>query len=114
MDKTNETNTGMENCNKTCPACERHKNTPRSRETIHQLQNRLNRIIGQLNGTKNMLDENRYCGDVLVQLSAAQSALKSVAQIILKEHMKTCVVEEIEKGNTEIIDEAIDLIDRLK
>ena len=114
MNKNTETNTGMENCDQTCPACARHKNTPRSKETVHRLQSRLNRIIGQLNGTKNMLDENRYCGDILMQLSAAQSALKSVAEIILKEHMKTCVVEEIEKGNTDVIDEAVDLIDRLK
>ena len=98
----------------TCPACARHKNTPRSEETVHQLQNRLNRVIGQLNGTKNMLDDNRYCGDILVQIAAAQSALKSVAQIILTEHMKTCVVDDIKAGNTEVIDEAIDLINRLK
>ena len=102
------------NCDQTCPACARHKNTPRGEKTVHQLKSRLNRVIGQLNGTKNMLDDNRYCGDILVQISAAESALKSIAQIILKEHMKTCVVEEIEKGNLEVIDEAVDLIDRLK
>ena len=114
MDKNMERNTVAEETGGTCPACARHKNTPRSEETLRQLQSRLNRIIGQLNGTKNMLEENRYCGDILVQISAAESALKSVSQIILKEHMKTCVVEEIEKGNLDVIDEAVDLIDRLK
>lgn len=114
MDKNFEKNDFTASSGKSCPACEKHKNTPRGEETIRQLQSRLNRIIGQLNGTKNMLDDNRYCGDILVQLSAAQSALKSVAQIILKEHMKTCVVEEIQKGNTDVIDEAVDLIDRMK
>lgn len=90
-------------------AC-RHKHTPRSEELQKDVQKRLNRVIGQLGGVKAMLDDNRYCGDVLTQLAAAQSALQKVSGILLKEHLETCVVEQIQEGHTETIDEVIDLI----
>src|SRR5574344_2132383 len=95
-------------------ACCRHKKMPRDEQTVKQLQNRLNRMTGQLNGIKTMLDENRYCGDVLMQVAAVESALQSFSYIILKNHLETCVADEIKNGNTEIIDEAVDLIRKLK
>ncbi len=91
-----------------------YKNTPRNEETSRQLHNRLNRITGQLNGIQKMLDDNRYCGDILTQIAAVESALQSVGYIILQEHMETCMIEEIKKGNTEIISEAVELIKKLK
>ncbi len=94
--------------------CEQYKNTPRNDQDLKALKNRLSRIIGQLGGIQKMLDDNRYCGDILIQLSAVQSALKNVGYIILSEHMKTCMVEQIEQGNTDIIDEAVELIKKLK
>lgn len=94
--------------NKSCTCHE--KNTPRSEEMQKDLQKRLNRAIGQLNGVKAMIDDNRYCGDVLIQLAAAQSAIKSVSTSILHNHLETCVVEEIQEGNTEIIDEVMQLV----
>ncbi len=103
----------MSNENNFCDCCH-HKNTPRDEETLRQLHNRLNRIIGQLGGIKNMLDDNRYCGDILTQVSAVESALQNFGYIILQNHMATCVVEEIQKGNTEILDEAVELIKKLK
>ena len=90
--------------------CCRHKDTPRDDELQRSLQNRLNRMVGQLNGIKGMIDDNRYCGDVLMQLSAAESAVHSISAILLQNHLETCVVEQIEQGNTEIIDEAMQLI----
>lgn len=96
-----------------CPAC-RHKHTPRSEESLRALQNRLSRIIGQLNGIKNMLDDNRYCGDILTQVAAAESALQSFGYSILQQHMESCVVEEIQNGNFKVIDEAVGLIKKLK
>ena len=75
---------------KRCGECERTKHTPRSEEELKQLKNRLNRMIGQLNGIGRMLDENRYCGDILTQIAAVESALQSMGYIILKEHMETC------------------------
>jgi len=97
-----------------CPGCERTKHTPRSEEELKLLKNRLNRMIGQLNGIGRMLDENRYCGDILTQIAAVESALQSMGYIILKEHMETCVTEGVRAGNTEIMAEAFDLMKKLK
>lgn len=95
---------------KTCNC--KHKSTPRSEELQRDVQKRLNRAIGQLNGVKAMIDDNRYCGDVLIQLSAAESAIRRVSEIILREHLETCVVEEVRAGNDEVISEVMDLIRR--
>ncbi len=88
------------------------KNTPRADELQADLQKRLNRAIGQLNGVKGMIDDNRYCGDVLMQLAAAEKALRRVSELILQDHMRTCVVEQIREGNDEVVDEVIDLLRR--
>ena len=96
-----------------CPVC-RYKSMPRDAETVKSLKNRINRAIGQLNGISGMIDDNRYCGDILIQLAAVESALKNLGYIVLKDHIETCVSDEIKKGNTDIIDETIDLIKRLK
>ena len=90
----------------------RHKATPRSAALQSDVQKRLNRVIGQLNGVKAMVDDNRYCGDVLMQLSAAESAIHRISELLLREHMETCVVEEIRAGNDEIVDEVLDLLRR--
>lgn len=100
-------------CKKECAACVRRKNTPRSKDMVRSLQGRLNRIIGQLNGVKAMLDDNRYCGDILIQISAAESALKNIGYAVLQNHLETCVAEEIKKDNPAVIGEAVSLIRRL-
>ena len=89
-----------------------HKRTPRDEETRKGIERRINRAIGQLNGIKDMIDDNRYCGDVLTQLSAVESAIKRVSEIILADHMRTCVIEEIRDGNDEVIDELMSLMKR--
>lgn len=99
----------MEESEKSC-CSERYKATPRSQDMQADLQKRLNRIIGQLNGVKSMIDDNRYCGDVLTQLAAAESALKGVSTLVLRNHLETCVVEQIKQGNTEVIDEVLQLM----
>ena len=96
-----------------CSCCHT-KHTPRSAEQQKQLQNRLSRMIGQLNGISRMLDENRYCGDILTQVAAVESALQSFGYIVLKEHLNTCVVEEVKSGNEQIMEEAIELVKKLK
>ncbi len=96
-----------------CEICHT-KHTPRSAVQQKQLQNRLNRMIGQLNGISRMLEENRYCGDILTQVAAVESALQGFGYIVLKEHMETCVVEEVEKGNGQIMEEVIELVKKLK
>ncbi len=99
-------------CN--CDCCERYKNKVRNDEELKLLKNRLNRIIGQLGGISKMLDDNRYCGDILTQIAAAESALQNVGYIILQTHLKTCVSDGIKDGDSEILDEAIELIKKLK
>lgn len=90
------------------------KNTPRQPETIKSLQNRISRLSGQLNGIGKMIDENRYCGDILIQIAAVEQALQNLGYVILQEHMNTCVKEEVMEGNETIMDETMDLIRRLK
>ena len=100
----------MENEVQTC-AC-KLKHTPRSDALQADVQKRLNRAIGQLNGVKSMIEDNRYCGDVLTQLAAAESAVRRVSEMLLEEHMRTCVVEEVRGGNDEVIDEVMGLMRR--
>jgi DNA-binding FrmR family transcriptional regulator len=61
-----------------------------------------------------MIDDNRYCGDVLVQLAAAEAAIKRTSDIVLRDHLETCVTEQIKAGNTEIIDEVMDLMRKFR
>ena len=93
-----------------CPC--RHKSTPRSMELQADMQKRLNRAIGQLTGVKAMIEDNRYCGDVLTQLAAAESAVRRVSEMVLAEPMRPCVVEEVRAGNDEVIDEVMALMRR--
>ena len=81
---------------------------------IKQLKNRLSRVSGQINGIIKMLDDNRYCGDILIQVAAVESAMQSFGYLILQEHMKTCMTEEIQSGNTEVVDEVLELMKKLK
>lgn len=92
----------------------RHKDTERSLEFQEDLKKRLNRAIGQLNGVKNMIDDNRYCGDVLMQLAAAKAAVRRVSELVLHDHLETCVVEQVKAGNTDVLDEVMDLIRTFK
>lgn len=85
------------------------KQTPRSDEVKRNVTCRINRIIGQLNGIETMVNEDRYCGDVLTQLAAVESAVKSVSRIVMQDHLETCVVERVQAGDTEAVDEVMGL-----
>ena len=87
----------------------KHKKTVREEDEKKLIMNRLSRIEGQLAGIKRMVQKDVYCNDVLIQLSAAQNSLKSLSNHILEKHLYTCVSEDIEKGNIEVIDELIGL-----
>ena len=95
------------------PACHQRR-TPRSDAELRQLKNRLSRMAGQLGGIGRMLDENRYCGDILIQVSAVEKALQNFGYMLLKSHMQACVAEEIRAGNGEIIGETVELMKKLK
>ena len=88
----------------------KYKNTPRDEEFQANLQRRLNRAIGQLGGVKTMIDDNRYCGDVLLQLAAAEKAIHRVSELLLVYHLHTCVVEQVREGHEDVVSEAMDLI----
>ena len=77
------------------------------------LTNRLNRIEGQIRGIKGMIENDVYCDDVITQLSATQSALNSVAKILLEGHLKGCVVDRLGEGDHEVIDELVVTIHKL-
>ena len=94
------------------PVHTRHK--PRDPEELRQMKNRLNRMVGQLNGIGRMLEENRYCGDILIQISAVEKALQSFGYSVLESHMQSCVVDEVKQGNPEIMRETLELMKRLK
>lgn len=72
--------------------------------------NRLNRIEGQICGIKKMLEANRYCPDILMQVSSVQSALNSFNKELLSSHIKSCVVDDIKEGNEEAVDELCELL----
>ncbi len=93
---------------------EKKKHTPRSDGQQKLLQNRLNRMIGQMNGISRMIEENRYCGDILTQVAAVESALQSFGYIILQEHLESCVTEGVRQGNENMMGEVIDLVKKLK
>ena len=95
-------------------SCCEIKEIPRSVEELKDLKVRINRIIGQLNGVSRMLDENRYCKDILVQISAIESAIKNVGFIVLETHLKTCVKDKIKNNDEKVIDETIDIIKKLR
>lgn len=99
-----------ETCGKCCSEC-RHK--VRDEKEYKDLINRLNRIEGQIRGIKNMVEEDRYCVDILTQVSAIQSALNSFNKNLLANHIKTCVVNDIRAGNEEAVDELCGTIKKL-
>ncbi len=91
--------------------CKRTK--VRTNEEKRKIKTRLKIIEGQVRGISGMIDDDRYCDDVLVQISAVQNSLKSLGNQILKSHLSTCVVEDIKNDKLEIIDEIMDLIRKL-
>ncbi|MBS1477077.1 MAG: metal-sensing transcriptional repressor [Acholeplasmatales bacterium] len=93
---------------------ERYKLHPRDLDAKKKLINRMKRMVGQLNGIMKMIEDDRYCDDVLIQLSAVDKSIKSLANSILEEHMHSCVIESLKNGNEEAIDEIIDLFKRFQ
>ncbi|WP_270172659.1 metal-sensitive transcriptional regulator [Paenibacillus sp. SYP-B4298] len=74
---------------------------------------RLNRIEGQVRGIKGMIERQTYCDDVLNQIAAVQSALNGVGKLLLEGHMKSCIVERIEEGDKDVLDELLKTINKL-
>jgi CsoR family transcriptional regulator, copper-sensing transcriptional repressor len=101
-----------ENMNSHCCLPE-EKKSHHSVNVKKNLVTRLNRIEGQIRGIKGLIEKDTYCDDVITQIAATQSALNSVAKILLEGHLKTCVLERINEGDTEVLDEVLITIERL-
>lgn len=74
------------------------------------ITSRLSRIEGQIQGLKRMVEEDRYCGDILDQIHSVQQALKSVGRAITRNHLETCVTEAIRSGDESAAQESYDEI----
>ncbi len=100
----------MDKNNKDCCT---HKTKQRSSDEYKRLINRLNRIEGQVRGIKGMVENNSYCTDILIQVSAVSSALNGFTKELLAEHIRTCVADDIRSGKDETIDELVETLRKL-
>lgn len=90
-----------------------HKTKERSEKEHKDLLNRLNRIEGQIRGIKRMVEEDVYCPDILVQVAAVNAALNSFNKVLLGNHIKTCVTQDIKDGKEETVDELLVTLQKL-
>ena len=95
-----------ENC-----CCQKKKE--RSPEEYKHLINRLNRISGQISGIRKMVENNAYCTDILVQVSAVTAALNAFNKELLAEHIRTCVADNIRNGDDTVVDELVNTLQKL-
>ena len=102
--------------------CCHHKTKERSDKEYKDLINRLSRIEGQVRGikiegqvrgVKRMVEEDAYCPDILIQVSAINAALNSFNKVLLANHIRTCVAEDIREGKDETIDELVKVLQKL-
>ena len=89
------------------------KTKERSEEEYRSLTNRLSRIEGQIRGIRGMLERDAYCPDILIQVSAVQSALNSFNKELLTCHLKGCVAQDVRNGNDASLDELAELMKKL-
>jgi DNA-binding FrmR family transcriptional regulator len=89
-----------------------NKKTKRDSAEKKRIISRLNRINGQINGINKMIENDAYCNDVLIQLSAVENSVKSLSSYILENHLYTCVARDLENGDFDTIDELISLFKR--
>ena len=94
-----------------CENCSRNKH--RTVDEKKYLQTRLKTIEGQIRGVSKMIEDDKYCNDVLTQLLAISKSIRSLSNDILKSHLSTCVVDDIKDNKLEVLDEVMELIGRL-
>lgn len=87
------------------PACTCCKSKHREGSEYQSLIRRLNRIEGQVRGIRNMVENDRYCVDILTQVSAVTAALNAFNKELLSQHIKSCVVRDIQEGREDTVDE---------
>lgn len=89
------------------------KTKERTGKEYKDMINRLNRIEGQIRGIKGMVEKDAYCTDILVQVAAVNAALNSFNRVLLSNHIKTCVAQDIKDGKEETVDELIQTLKKL-
>lgn len=101
----------MEEIRECC--CHTNKTKERTEKEYKDLINRLNRIEGQVRGIKKMVENGTYCTDILIQVSAVNAALNSFNKVLLGNHIRTCVAEDIRQGKEETIEELVTTLQKL-
>ncbi len=99
-------------CDNDCAACAK-RTKKRSEKEQKDLLNRLKRIEGQVRGVENMLENDAYCPDILIQVSAVTNALNSFSKKLLAAHIRSCVADDIRAGKDESIDELVEVLQKL-
>lgn len=94
-------------------SCGAAREKMRDAAEYRDLMNRLNRVEGQIRGIKNMLEKNAYCIDILNQVSAANCALNSFNKVLLANHLRSCVAEDVRRGSGEKLDELVKTLQKL-
>lgn len=94
------------------PCCSGMKKV-RSEKELKSLLNRLSRVEGQIRGIRKMVESDAYCIDIITQVSAANSALNSFSKMLLSEHIKTCVADDVREGKEEKLDELVKTLQKL-
>lgn len=97
--------------NKKC--CCGQKKKERSPEEFKKLVHRLNRIEGQIRGIRNMLENDAYCPDILIQSAAVNAAVNAFNKELLASHIRSCVANDIRAGHDEVIDELVSTMQKL-
>ena len=96
-----------------CCGCGVHDHKDRDDKLRKSLINRLKRIEGQIRGIEGMVENSAYCPDILIQVSAINSALNSFNKVLLKNHINTCVIDNIKNGNLEVVDELTNTLQKI-
>ncbi len=90
-----------------------HKIKERTDKEYKDLLNRLNRIEGQIRGIKGMVERDAYCTDILIQVAAVNAALNSFNKVLLSNHIKTCVIQDIRDGREDTVEELLVTLQKL-
>ncbi|MBB6216770.1 DNA-binding FrmR family transcriptional regulator [Anaerosolibacter carboniphilus] len=96
-----------------CQGTDGERVSHRPESVTQALVKRLNKIEGQVRGVRGMIERGTYCDDVLIQIAAVQSAIDGVSKLLLENHMKTCVIDRIREGDTEVVEEFLKTINKM-
>ena len=97
----------------TCQCCDCARNKHREPAEADALLRRLSRIEGQVRGIRGMVEKEAYCTDILTQVAAVQAALNAFSKELLGNHIKSCVVQDIQNGHLEVVDDLLNTLQKL-